>query len=72
VKVYRIYAGPADNEKQIAEFLLVEGSNIYCEITELDTQGAPQFERRVPLVLSDTQQVIMVHRNAEVTARWTE
>jgi hypothetical protein len=72
MKVYRIYAGPTGAEKQIAEFLLTEDSNIYCEITELDEQGAPQLERRVPLVLSDTQQVIIVPRNAEVTARWTE
>jgi hypothetical protein len=72
MKVYRIYAGPAGAEQQIAEFLLTEGSNIYCEITELDQQGAPKSERHVDLVLSDTQQVIVVPKHAEVTARWTE
>jgi hypothetical protein len=72
VKVYRIYGGPAGNEKQIAEFLLTEGSNIYCDITELDAHGAPQFERRVPLVLADTQLLIIVPKHAEVTARWVE
>jgi hypothetical protein len=72
MKVYRIYAGPVGNEKQIAEFLLTEGCDAYCEITELDAQGAPQFERPVPLVLADNQRLIIVPHNAEISARWVE
>jgi hypothetical protein len=49
MKVYRIYAGPTGAEKQIAEFLLTEGTNIYCEITELDAHGAPQFQGNIEL-----------------------
>ncbi len=30
------------------KFLVTEGDNVYCEITELDAPGAPAFERRVP------------------------
>jgi hypothetical protein len=72
MKVYRIYAGPAGAEQKIAQFLLTEGANVYCEITELDLQGVPQSERRVDLVLADNQQLIMVPKHADVTARWTE
>jgi hypothetical protein len=42
------------------KFLVTEGDNVYCEITELDAHGAPAFERRVPLVLADNQQLIIV------------
>ena len=73
MKVYRIYAGPTGHETQIAQFFLTDGgTNIYCEITEPDMHGMPDSEWLVPLALAGNQHLVIVSKNAELSARWME